>query len=61
MSIMNLKRNGNRNNIFGFLNHAGAKRSGRRKNSYESNVDFFMRCAMPSVMWMQDTFKQEQR
>ena len=61
MSIRNLKRNDNTSNFFGILHNTGAKKAGRRSHSYDSNIDFFMRSAMPSVMWMQESFKQEQR
>lgn len=61
MSIMNLKKNENTSNIFGILSNAGRKKSSRRNRSFDENVDFFMRSAMPSVMWMQEAFKQEQR
>lgn len=60
MSIKTFKKNDNTNNIFRILNNAGAKKASRSSRS-ESNIDFFMSSAMPSVMWMQESFKPEQR
>lgn len=59
MSIKFFKKNGNAN-IFRFLNSAGTKKTARGHLS-ESDIDLFMSCARPSVMWMQESLKQERR
>ena len=59
MSIKIMKKNGN-TNIFRFLNNAGTKKIARGGLS-ESDIDLFISCAKPSVMWMQESVKQGQR
>ena len=50
MSIKIFKKNGN-TNIFRFLNNAGTKKSARGGLS-ESDIDLFISCTKPSVMWI---------
>jgi len=59
MSIKIFKKHGNAN-IFRFLNSTGTKKTARGGLS-ESDIDLFMSCAKPSVMWMQEPMKPEQR
>lgn len=59
MSIKIFKKHGNAN-IFRFLNSTGTKKTARGGLS-ESDIDLFMSCAKPSVMWMQEPMKTEQR
>ena len=59
MSIKIFKKHGNAN-IFRFLNNAGTKKNARGGLS-ESDIDLFISCAKPSVMWMQESVKQGQR
>ena len=59
MSIKFFKKHGN-TNIFRSMNNAGTKKTARGGLS-ESDIDLFMSCAKPSVMWMQEPLKQDHR
>ena len=60
MSIMNSKKNGNTSNIFGIIT-SGSSVKNTRRGKKTGDLDFYTYNAMPSVLWMQEAFKQEQR
>ena len=64
MSIMNLKKNNHKSGAFGTISQYNAIEgtlSERRQARRASNLDFFLESAVPSVYWMQECLRGEQR